>query len=278
MATVFERGYTSPAALPVKGNRQPPQGIKSIEVAGRVLSVLAGLAEEMSLTHLARAAGMPASKARRYLLSLSRIGLVAQTAASRRYSLGPLALRLGFSAFGRLDVARSGAAAIDDLRRKLNETTVLAVWNDDAPTVVHHEPSGRVVTLSVRVGSHLPILRSAVGRVFAAHLPAEQIDRPVRKELASANVRSGSRRLRTRAGVRRLLGEVRRHGVAIVKGDLVPGVSAISAPVFDGRGRIVAALAAVGRQESFDTRLDGPNVVAVKEAATRISSQLGCPV
>lgn len=249
-----------------------PQGIKSIEVGGRLLSVLAGSANELPLAHLARDAGMPASKARRYLLSLSRIGLVEQGPTSRRYGLGPLALRLAFSAFGRLDVARSGAAVLDDLRRAIDETTVLAVWDEDGPTVVHHEPSRRVVTLSVRVGSHLSLLRSAVGRIFAAHLPHEQTNDQIRKELAGAAAPNG---LRTRADVSRLQRAVRTRGVAIVKGDLVPGVSAISAPVFGPQGRIVAALAAVGPQETFDVRLQGPNVAAVKAAAARISAQLG---
>jgi DNA-binding IclR family transcriptional regulator len=258
-------------------NRQSPQGIKSIEVAGGLLVALAGSSGEMSLTELARVAGMPPSKARRYLLSFSRIGLVEQALPSRRYELGPLALKLGFAAFGRLDVMRAAAPAVTELRRRTNKTVSLAVWIDDAPTVVLFEQSVELFTLSMRVGSRVPLLRSAMGRVFAAYLPAELIDRHIRKELASPEVRRATR-LRTREDVRRLIDEVRRHGSALARGELLASFSAVGAPVFDNRGRIVAALAMAGHRDQFDIRRDGPNALAVKRTAALISARLGYAV
>ncbi len=85
-------------------------------------------------------------------------------------------------------------------------------------------------------------------------------------------------RVRTRAEVRRLLNEVRRHGIAISKGELLAGFNAVSAPVFDSKGVVVAAVAAAGRREVFDIRPDGANAVAVKKTAALISSRLGYSV
>lgn len=269
----------SPAPLTskhtAKENRQSPQGIKSIEVAGSLLAALAESSGDMSLTELAGIARMPPSKARRYLLSFTRIGLVEQRFPSRRYELGPLALKLGFAAFGRLDVVRAGAGAVTELRRRTNWSVVFAVWSDDAPTVVQFEQSAEIFTLSIRVGSRLPILRSAIGRIFAAYLPAESIHHHIRKELASPELRKSATRLRTRGDVCRLLDEVRRRGVEVAKGELIAGLSALSAPVFDSKGGIVAAISIAGRQDQFDIRWDGPNAVAVKETAALISSRLG---
>ncbi len=154
----------------------------------------------------------------------------------------------------------------------MNRTVIFAVWSDDGPTVVQYEQSAEIFTLSVRVGSHLPVLRSAIGRIFAAYLPAELIDRHIRKELASPDLRKSVTRLRTREDLRRLLDEVRRRGVAVSKGELLAG---FSAPVFDSKGGIVAAVAIAGRRDVFDIRWDGPNAIAVKETAALISSRLG---
>src|SRR5258706_93112 len=69
-----------------------PPGIQSVEVGGRLLRALIGSAGAMNLTPLAKAAKMPATKARRYLVSFIRLGLVAQDPQSGKYNLGPLAL------------------------------------------------------------------------------------------------------------------------------------------------------------------------------------------
>ena len=42
------------------------------------------------------------------------------------------------------------------------------------------------------------------------------------------------------------LHEVRAHGISRSEGEIVPGVSAMSAPVFDHTGAIVLALTAIG--------------------------------
>src|SRR5260370_9001489 len=71
-----------------------PPGIQSVEVGGRLLRALIGSAGAMNLTPLAKAAKMPATKARRYLMSFIRLGLVAQAPHTRQYNLGPLHLSI----------------------------------------------------------------------------------------------------------------------------------------------------------------------------------------
>lgn len=251
-----------------------PQGINSIEVGGSLLAALIESRGDMSLTELANVTTMPLSKARRYLLSYTRIGLAEQILPSRRYGLGPLAIKLGLAALGRIDAVRVGSAAVTELQRKTKNTVVFSVWSDDAPTMVQVEQSAELFTVSLQVGTRLPLLRSAVGRVFAAFLPAELVERPIKQELRSPETVRLTR-LRTREDVRRLLDEVRRRGVAVARGELVPGLAAVSAPVFDFKGAIAGALAVAGRPDLFDTHWDGPNAVAVKQTAAVISSRLG---
>ncbi len=57
----------------------------------------------MSLSQIAAASGMQPNKAHRYLVSLARVGLVAQSPRSGRYDLGPAMRRLGIEALRRMD-------------------------------------------------------------------------------------------------------------------------------------------------------------------------------
>ena len=78
-----------------------------------------------------------------------------------------------------------------------------------------------------------------------------------------------------RPGVEVMLAEVRRTGLARVSGDLLSGINAISAPVFDHRRRVVLALTVLGDESRFDCFRNGPIVRAVQETALEVSRRLG---
>jgi DNA-binding IclR family transcriptional regulator len=58
-------------------------------------------------------------------------------------------------------------------------------------------------------------------------------------------------------------------------GTAVPGVSAVAVPVFDGSGRLVLSLTAIGPAAMFDAEPSGPVCSALRLAAEGLSVQLG---
>lgn len=248
-------------------------GVQSLEIGMSILRVMLGGHRHMMLKDIAAAAGMPASKAHRYLVSLIRAGLVEQDAATSRYDLGPFALNLGLVAIDRIDRIRTGIAAIAELRDRINEATALAVWSDRGPVIVRWERPRRPITVNVVTGTVLDMLTSASGRIFAAHLPRATFKALVERELRQTELPAD---LRDWNGVEAMLAEVRRDGVARVSGyHLVPGVEAVAAPVFNFKKEITLAMLVVGVQGAFDMRLHGPVVAALQEAAASLSHGLG---
>jgi len=75
--------------------------------------------------------------------------------------------------------------------------------------------------------------------------------------------------------VAQLLTETRTRRLAHVTGDLVPGVNAIAAPIFDEKGRIAAAIGALGRPEDLDVDFGGKVAAALTRTAEEISRRLG---
>ncbi len=248
-------------------------GIQSVEVAASILESMARAPGPVQLKDLADSVGMAPAKAHRYLVSLSRSGLVEQEASSGRYGIGPLALTLGLAALGQIDVVRLASEALPDLRDRIGETSVLAIWGDRGPTVIRFEESRHPVTINVRVGSDVPVLLTALGKALAAYPPFDGIDELVDAERLEL-VHGGAAEW-TPAHVNRALAEVRARGVARVDGDLLPGVAALAAPVRDRQGRAAAAIGAIGRAAAFDSDWDGPVATALKEVAARLSARLG---
>lgn len=145
-------------------------GIQSVEVGFALLDVLAAAAGPLMLRDLAAAADMSAAKAHRYLVSFQRLGLVLQDAATTRYDLGPAALRLGLASLSRLDAVQMGRERLPALLEQVGHTLALAVWGNHGPTIVHWQESPLASPVNLRLGDVMPLLTSATGRCFAAHL------------------------------------------------------------------------------------------------------------
>jgi DNA-binding IclR family transcriptional regulator len=241
-------------------------GVQSVEVAGVILRAMIELQRPSSLTDIARHTGIHPSKVHRYLLSLIRIELVEQDIARGRYAPGRLAVSLGLARLRDLDFVSIAAPRLAALRDATNETALLAMWSDHGPVVLKLEESARPVFLNVRVGSTLPLCRSATGQVFAAFLPAAQVTALIDQELGSSEARRG---------FAAQVAEVKLSKLGRVQGGLVPGVSALAAPIFNVDGQIVAAIGLLGRDVDLDISITGSTASGLIDAAKTISERLG---
>jgi DNA-binding IclR family transcriptional regulator len=253
-----------------KGERP---GIQSAEVAAAILRALAEGGGAMRLSALAAATGLHRGKVHRYLVSLARTGLVVQDDKAGSYAIGPLAVTVGLVGLRRLDPVRLAHDALPGLRDRVNETVVLAIWGDMGATVIALEESAQAVTLNVRVGSTLPLLGSATGRVFAAFLPAAVTEAILGAERTKA-VGQG-RALPGAADYAHILDGIRTARLACVEGTLLPGLNAMAAPVFDYRGKLSSVIGLVGHRDTLDMRADGAVAEVLKSTAAELSARLG---
>ncbi len=237
-----------------KGRRD--HGVYAVETAFTVLHPLLAAREPLTLSALSQQAGMPAAKAHRYLVSLIRVGMVVQDVESGRYDLGPAAVRFGLASLDRFDTVRYAASDLQRLRDEIDETVSLVVWADAGPTVVRTDSSTHEVTMTMRVGTVLPLTRSATGRLFLTHLP--------REKTAAADLSERNRKT--------VAADVRRRGLARTVGGVLPGVSGLAAPIFDETGDIAAVVSAYGRSAAFDASWEGPVANALRAFAKGLSA------
>jgi len=242
------------------------RGIKAVEVAGRMLDHLARSQTPVALRELAAAGGMSPGKVHRYLASFLASGLARQDPATRRYALGPLAMRLGLAALNSYQPLRDSMALQHELRDHLDETMVLSVWSTQGPTIVHVADSSRPIIMTMRVGAVLPVLQTASGLAFTAFLPRQFTQPFIKTALEAAH--NPNLFARDLAAIDRLIMKVRKQGYAFNEGHLMPGVSAAAFPLNDRTTTLVAVLAVMGRHERVNPR-DGAEIIADLRRATR---------
>ncbi len=247
------------------------QGVQSVEVGMRLVTALAAASDPLMLKDLAAAARMPPAKAHRYLVSLSRGGLVQQSAGTGLYELGPFAVDLGLSALGRLTPVASAEPFLEELRHTILQTVALAVWGAQGPVIVRWLALETPVAATLRVGSIMPLTRSATGLVFLSYLPPRVTDALVKDELAQ-NRRAGLKP-RSREELSASVAETSSRGYSLVS-DFIPGISGIAAPVFDHSRAMVLALITLGYTAPFmdDRARIGSTIQRV---ARSLSSRLG---
>jgi DNA-binding IclR family transcriptional regulator len=252
-------------------------GIQSIEVGAPLLTALVAAPGPLTLTALAAAAGMTRSKAHKYLASFGRVGLVAQNPITGRYTIGRLAIELGFAALRRMDMVEIAQEALDDLRDRLDMTASLTIWANHGPTIVRRAENRQSISLVVQLGTVLPLLTSSNGRIFAAYLDRRVTQELIDAELAVPKGPAAKAGLRGPADVDVLVAKVRRHAIASAAGTVHAGVIGISAPVFDHSKSLVAALTVVGVDGMYDlSPVRDPSLTLAKTAAA-LSQRLGAP-
>ena len=223
--------------------RQP--GIQSVEVAGKILHALIDEPGALALSTIASRSKMPATKVRRYLVSLIRLGLVSQNEETGRYDFGPLALSMGTAALSRFEAVRHAGAQLTEIRRLTGETAFLSVRGRTGATVIQVRENLDPISLRARVGATLPLLTTATGWVFISFDPEleREHDKPIAtyldKTVDPALVLEGHPGLTARAAA------IRAAGYAAMEDVFQAGVSAVSAPVLGPDGRMLAALTVV---------------------------------
>jgi DNA-binding IclR family transcriptional regulator len=259
------------------------RGIQSIEVGGQLLRALVHHGRPMALKDLAREADMTAAKAHPYMVSFGRLGLIEQDRASGHYLLGPLALQLGLISLQQADPVHIATPLIGALAQQTGHTVALAVWGARGATIVRTAESPSPVHVNMRHGTVFSLTNTASGRIFAAYLDAEAVRQLLEEERQRQKQRKGAepagmppvQPLPLWSDFERQLKEVREHGISRSDGEVIAGVSAMAAPVFDHTGAIVLAVTAIGPAGIFSTAWDGDIARALKACAGTVSQRLG---
>lgn len=247
------------------------QGVHEVELAMPVLRAVEEGRGPMSLSQIATAGGMPTGEAHRYLVSLVRIGLIAQSPTTGLYDLGSAMRRLGVEALRRMDEVSLVAEHLPRLRERTGQAVALAVWGDHGPVIVRWEHGAHALPTTVRVGTTMPLLNSAVGLAHLAYLP-ETLTDPVLRTQAAA---SGEAPDADRIAALRVSVQVR--GFALTTGGVGPGVTSLAAPVFGVGDSLPLVLALTMPSGEAPPRRLTELSAELLRAARAASADLGCP-
>ena len=280
MAASEKDGPAFPRPVSLSGGTPQPirpsaRGVQSIEIGGRLLAALVRSRQPMMLRDLAAQAGLTPGQAHAYLVSFRKLEIVEQDAATGRYQLGPFALHLGLARQRSTDAVRLATAAAPALAEKTDLMTVVTVWGSGGATVVYVEEAANQILINVKPGITYSIIGTATGKVFAAFLSPKVVDPAVGRELQNLNLIQQAGGPVDPDALRAEIASIRRRGYATTVDRPIPGLTAISAPVFDFTNRMQLAVTLIGPSQFVDTAPQSAPLAELLSAAKTLSAQLG---
>ena len=272
---------SAPASTAASTDIKPQRGIQSLDSTGELLAALVAAARPLTLRDLAAAAGMPPAKAFPHLVSLLKTGLLSR-GASGCFEAGPLALELGLIGLQRLSPTREAEPEVVELAASTGMSVAMAVLGPLGPTVVRLEESPRPLHVSLRVGTVMSLVNTAIGRVFAAHV-ADDVRAGLLAQdhlrLAGANEADAfagkSAPPTLNASYAQRLAQIRADGIDTALSRPVPGIDTLAAPVFDHTGSICLVLALMAPSGSFDSAAAAGPAQTLRAATLRLSRRFG---
>jgi IclR family transcriptional regulator, pca regulon regulatory protein len=219
------------------GRERSPDYVQSLERGLAVIKAFGADSPELRLSDVARQTGLTRAAARRFLLTLVRLGYVRQDGTT--FSLRPRVLELGYAYLSALSLPEVAMPHMEALVAEVNESSSIAVLDDLDVVYVARVPTQRIMTITIAVGTRLPAYATSMGRVLLANLDhfdlEERLDRTELQRLTSKTVRDLST-------LRELIDRAGEAGFAMVDQELEQGVRSAAVPIRDSTGTVVAAM------------------------------------
>ncbi len=245
--------------------------VRSVDRAAALLLALGESQGEAGVTELARRLGLHKSTASRLLATLQRRGLVEQDDETGKYRLGLVVIRLAERAERTLDLRGIAMPELERLARLTHETTGVGILDGESLLTVAQVDGPNLIAVGDWTGRSTPLHCVASGKVLMSSLAEREVLRIVRRGL----IQYTERTIVELEPLLEELARIRRRGYATAIGEYELGLNAVSAPIHDARGNVIAAVDIWGPAFRLTPRRIPELAAQAREAAAAISVRLG---
>ena len=247
-------------------------GIQSLERAFAIIEEVARNREGIKLAELSKAVGLHNSTTFHLVKTMAQLGYISHVRDSKRYRLGSRLFTLAAGALEETSFLAVATPVLETLTGETGESGHFAIRSGNDIVVIARTAGSGLLQMADRTGSQRPAHATALGKVLLAALNDAQIrqflgPQPLRKFTAKTIVE--------RDVLLREIEAVRRKGIAYDDGEFDAEIRCVAVPVHDFAGRVAGAVGISGAvwRLSLEALLD--KAEEVREAARRISAQLG---
>ncbi len=212
--------------------------VQPVIKAMQVLQLVCEAAEPVTLNQLVQSAALPKTTVFRYLRTLAAMRFIEHDAETDRYRPGIGLWWLSHASSPYETLRQTCRPVMKRLRKRFNETINLGVLSGGEVFYLDVVESERSLRMQSSIGATDPLHSTALGKVFLAFRPQNQLDALLPPTLP----RLTQKTIVDRAALAEQLEIIRTTGYAIEIGENEDGSYCIAAPILDDRNIAIAAL------------------------------------
>lgn len=271
MASRLPRG----AAKNASTNRY---SVEAVARAAQLLRQFSRVAPHHTAGELAQSTGLAPRLVQRTMRTLQRYGLVRAShslddgGGLERYRLGLRWLQLADVRRRQVDIRLLALPAMRSIRDAVNETVILSIRVGHRRVNLDYVESTQPIRRLTQLGFEVPLHVGATGRALLSGLSTDEFEQYVQSNfltILATDTRIAEDRLREEVA------HVRRAGYAVAFREITSDTAAVSAPVRDHTGDVVAALTISCPEDRFTSKLKQACIREITHAAESVSSALG---
>ena len=216
--------------------------IQSVDRALAILELFKDV-DSLGLTEIAKKMGIAKSTAFGLVSTLMSKGFLEKDSVTNKYRLGVILLELGGLYSSRLDIRNEALPFMHGLREKTNETVQLSILVGTDIVYIDRAEAPSFIRFTTRVGSMSPAHCTATGKVLLSYIEEEELDRLYKGKSLTAFT---DKTITDISSLKQTLKEVKDAGYSIDDEESELGLRGVAAPIFNHKGKVVAALSVGG--------------------------------
>lgn len=246
--------------------------IQSIDRMAEILDYLAAKPKGERLTTISKDLLLNKSTAFGIISTLEQLNYLEQDPETGKYVLGLKLFELGQASYARLDLVSVAKPHISRLSVKYEETVHIAVLSGTEVVYLDKVESSRSMRVSSQIGGRQPVYCTALGKALTAYLPESEI-----LEIANNTefVRYTTTTITSASQFLQQLHQVRTLGYSVDNEESELGLYCISAPVFNGEKKVLAAISMAGTVKRIKEDGGQELIDDIVETASIISANMG---
>lgn len=245
--------------------------MSSLEKAIRILNLFSVFRLSLDVNQISKELGFPKSTVYRLIKVLTKHQLMEQDSESRDYRLGIQLVRMGNTVKYQRKVGDIARPLMQELRNITKETVLLVVVEGNRALALRAVDGTYPLRISSDEVRSLPLHAGASSKILLAYLPIEEQDMIIQEGLT----RYTEHTITDPIELKRELARIRENGYAYSDQELDIAARAVSAPIRDFSGNVIAGLSLAGSAYRFDEETVKKFILLVKECAEKISKMMG---
>jgi DNA-binding IclR family transcriptional regulator len=242
--------------------------IQSVKRATDIISLFSSSRTALGITQIAGLLNLNKATTWGLVSTLEKQGFLQQDPETSKYGVGAKLFELGMVYLGNLEVNAKASRSVHELANRTGFNSRVGIWDGGTVLITLLALPKSEDSLSHQLGPRVPAYCSGVGKALLAYLGEEELQKYLQETELIRHTRTT---IVTAEELLDDLKETRERGYSISAEEMIPGVVALGAPIFDRTKRPVGSISlSVAGGKDLDRMAD-----EVLRTAAEISQKMG---